>query len=57
MNHQEIADLPGLRWGLVSQYRDQLFGISILLIMLFHGKTFDALAFSPVLSSYLPFQS
>ena len=25
--------------------------------MLFHGKTFDALAFSPVLSSYLPFQS
>lgn len=51
------ASVSPLNWGLLSQYRDQLFGITILLIMIFHGRIFPALVEDPILSAYLPTRS
>lgn len=53
----EAVGTLSLNWGLVSQYRNQLFGISILLIMLFHSGTFQSITTNPTLVAYLPTNS
>lgn len=53
---EETGELS-LNWGLVSQYRNQLFGIAILLIMLFHSGSFPSITTNPALVSFLPTNS
>ena len=48
------APVPQLSWGLISQYRNALFGLSILLIMWFHGGTFRGFSHHPAIVAFLP---
>ena len=42
-----------LHWGLVSQYRSQLFGFAILWIMCMHSREFTPIPDNPLLSQSL----
>lgn len=42
-----------LHWGLVSQYRSQLFGFAILWIMCMHSREFTPLLDDAILSQYI----
>lgn len=46
------AATPQLRWGLVSKYRNQLFGFSSLWIMLMHGLQFKPISRSSLFQSW-----
>lgn len=48
------APVPQLSWGLISQYRNALFGLSILLIMWFHSGTFRGFSHHPAIVAFLP---
>lgn len=43
-----------LSWDLISRYRNALFGLSILLIMCFHGGTFHGISRHPAVTAFLP---
>ena len=57
MKHNTLAPYSELfRWGLVSKYRKELFGFSILWIMLFHSGPFPGIANNPTLLHFLPYR-
>lgn len=48
---------PQLSWGLVSKYRNQLFGFAILWIMLMHGMEFKPIPQFPFFENYFLYHS
>ena len=44
------------RWGLMSKYRGELFGFSILWIMFFHSGPFRGISHNPALLHFLPYK-